>query len=420
MQVTNAASIENERIVEGRAAARNSALTLLALSIIKGAAGMLSGSIALTADAVHSLTDVVSSLAVWLGLKISDKKPDEKFSYGYYKAENFASLVVSAIILLTGVGILRESVFGLLDPNPIRNVGVAAGASLVSAFTSFLLLRYKMRVGERINSLSLIADAKNSGSDIWSSLVVFAGVAATGLGIPRLEPLAGIIVSLFIFRTVLELARESMMVLLDACVNPGLRERAINIAYGVPGVKNVHNVRLRRAGMFVFGEAHIEVEEDETVEKAHERTTIIEQRIKNEAPDVERFTIHVEPVKKTSFIIALPADADKGLDSPVGSHFGKSRYYVLVKTGDSDIGLLEVCVNPAAELSKKIGLTAAKFLIEKDVDILISPAPGEGAFYALHEFGVNIYLPGAKTAVENARMFLDKKLGKASEPIIKT
>ena len=90
--------MSTERILHGKVAARNSAITLFFLTLVKGSVGLASGSIALTADALHSLTDVASSLAVWSGLKISERKPDKTFSYGYYTAETLASLLVSLLV----------------------------------------------------------------------------------------------------------------------------------------------------------------------------------------------------------------------------------------------------------------------------------------------------------------------------------
>ena len=108
-EVAEKSIMETEKLAEGGKAALYSALTTLILSGFKAVFGMLSGSIALTADAVHSFTDVVGALAVWFGFKLSQRKPDKQFSYGYYKAESFAAFFVSVIVILAGLGLLRES-----------------------------------------------------------------------------------------------------------------------------------------------------------------------------------------------------------------------------------------------------------------------------------------------------------------------
>jgi cation diffusion facilitator family transporter len=402
--------MSTERIQHGKLAARNSAVALFLLTLLKGSVGVASGSIALTADALHSLTDVASSLAVWFGLKISERKPDKTFSYGYYKAETMASLLVSLIVLIAGIGIFREAVGGLFQPKEITLTYLTLAVSLLSALASYLLMKYKSNVGERINSPALLADAKHSGVDVYASLVVFSGILFSSLGLPQLESLAGIVVSLIIFHTAFVMGKESLMVLMDACVHPELRDKITQEIYSVKGVRNVHDVKLRRSGLFIFGEAHVEVDAGESVQKAHDKTESIEEKIKSLIKEIDTFTLHVEPIKKTVHRVAVPVTEDKGVKSPLSPHFGKTSFFLFAEVRAGDVKYLGVKENPAKDLEKKIGLTAAKFLIENKTDVLISLGVGEGAYYALKEHAVEMFQPEGETAGENITSFIGGKL----------
>jgi len=152
---------------KGEKAAIYSSLTNLLLAILKGIIGILSGSIALIADSVHSFSDIVASLAVFIGLRLSQRKPDEMFPYGYYKIESFVSLIVSAIIIVTGIEIALESFNVFINPTTIEMPLISLSVAAFSAVISFLLARYKEKVGRDIDSQALINEGKHSFIDIF-------------------------------------------------------------------------------------------------------------------------------------------------------------------------------------------------------------------------------------------------------------
>lgn len=287
--------MESEKILKSSLAARNTAITLAGLSIFKGVAGVLSSSVALTADAVHSLVDVAGSATVWLGLRIAHKKPDQQFTYGYYKAETLASLIVSLLILATGGGLLVSSIQSYSNPKMITLAPLALLVSLASAVISYHLMRYEAGVGREVNSNALIADSKNQMVDVYASLLVFTGIATSALGAPILESIAAAIVSLLIIREALKLAWENLLVLMDACIYPELVVEVTGLISGLKLVRGVHNVRIRRAGPFIFGEAHVEVDSGLDVKTSHELTDRIKKEVKGLNPDFKSFTIHIEP-----------------------------------------------------------------------------------------------------------------------------
>ncbi len=146
--------------------AANSAITMALLAILKASIGFLSGSIALIADAIHTSLDIFTSIAVWLGLTLAIREPREKFPYGYFKAENLVAFIVSIVIFISGIELLREAISSLLSPRSIKLYDAALLAALLSAVVLFALSRYKGKIGNRIGSQALIADARHSYVDV--------------------------------------------------------------------------------------------------------------------------------------------------------------------------------------------------------------------------------------------------------------
>jgi len=382
--------MEIEKLAEGGRAALYSALTTLLLAGFKTVIGLLSGSIALTADALHSLTDVVGTLTVWFGFKLSQRKPDKTFSYGYYKAESFAAFIVSIIVIMAGLGLLRESYSHLNSGREISFIHFALAVSMISAIVDYKLYLYKKKVGGKINSHALLADSKNSKSDVATSIVVFIGILSSGMGLQYVEPFVGFIISLLIIRDGLFILKGSVLILMDACIDPELGDKIRAFVKEVDGVTDVKEVRLRRSGPFVFGEATVEMSGSTSVAKSHEQADKIESKIRKNLSQVGLFTIHVEPSKSNKDRIALPISENNGLQSMMAVNFGKAPFFMFIDVDGTEILNSEVKKNPAAKLEQKIGMTVAKFLVENKVTAIISPNVGEGAYYALKDHLVKI------------------------------
>ena len=188
------------------------------LAFIKYSVGVLSGSIALVADAIHSLTDVISSIGVFLGLKISSRKPTEAFPYGFYKAENIVSLLLALAIFYAGYEIILSSV-EKFEEVVLTDVPIAISAALISLVFTLLLSSYKLKVGRETKSPSLVADGKHTRTDVYASVVVLLGILGNYFGFYALDPVAGILVAVFIFKSGYEILKDSIKVLLDASID---------------------------------------------------------------------------------------------------------------------------------------------------------------------------------------------------------
>jgi cation diffusion facilitator family transporter len=263
--------------------------------IIKATAGLILGSIALLADAVHSFADIFASLIVYLGLRVSKMEPSERFPFGYHKAESLATLFVSFVLLSSGIAILDKALKIIGSYAGIEDPAIALLVALGSVLTSFYLFKIKREIGASLKSQALIAGSRQSLVDATASSIVFAGILGTYLRLPSAEVAAGIAVSLFILRIGISLLNESMVVLMDVRPDPGVLKTIEEIAYSFPEVKDVHRVRLRQVGHRIFGEMHIHLDKNVTLEKAHNISMLVEKTAKNKIDGLEHIVIHFGP-----------------------------------------------------------------------------------------------------------------------------
>lgn len=397
---TNQKQLKKYRLIKGQRAAKYSTLTNLALSIIKGVFGLMSGSVALIADSIHSFSDIFASLAVYIGLKLSQRKPDEKFPYGYYKAETMASLIIAVVILISGLEIASESLQGIIDPQPLKLPIIAILVAVLSVAVSLLLSRYEQRVGNEIESPALINDAKHSLIDVFSSLLVFAGILSSYIGYLSIQGVAGLMVALLVIWMGFKIGKDALLVLLDASIDPETVQQIKNIVLAVDGVEGVHEVRVRSSGPYLFGELHLETKKNLSVEKAHEISDKVEEMIRREVEKLETLLVQVEPVKKDVIRFALPVKTSQGLQSQPSTHFGKVPYFLIWDVQGGDIESYQIKANPARDLEKKRGIKTAEFLVNEKVDVILGEELGEGPRYALSENVVRFASPEGGTVKE--------------------
>ena len=288
-------SEKNVLFEKGVKAARLSSFVILVLGIFKLVVALVTGSIALLADSFHSLSDVLTSAAVWFGLKIIQKKPTKRFPYGYYRAESFTLLIVSIVIIASGVFIIITAMEKLFEPIVLSYSSAVLLAAVISGAVSFALGRYKKRVGNLIGSQSLVSEGEHSIVDVYASLIVFVGVFFYDIDLPIGEVLAGLVIGALIVRLGFPYSRDAVLTLMDASTDPEAVEEMKEEAESVPGVEEVHHVRLRKSGPIYFGEIHIILQKGVSLERGHEISETIEERIKNRIRNVESITIHISP-----------------------------------------------------------------------------------------------------------------------------
>ncbi len=333
--------------------------TKLSLSII-------TGTLALRADAIHSLVDVFASAALILGLVMSGRK-SKNFPYGLYKLENLVSAIISLLLFFTAYEIVTEAIRG---STVARSYGFWVLAVMaVIILVPFFFGRYELRVGKKYNSPSLIADGSQFRADVLGSSVVFIGLLGQLLGFP-LDRIAAGIVAIFIGYAAWGLLVSSMRVLLDASVSYEIIDKVSSIIRAEPSVSTVQNIVGRNSGRFIFVEATITMRTAD-LNKAHLASQKIEQAIKSAVPNIDRVLIHYEPETKTQQRYAITLASR---DGRISEDFGKSAYFALVDI-DSNQKIVvrqEIVANPYLVIEKGRGIKVAEFLLAYKPDVLIA------------------------------------------------
>jgi cation diffusion facilitator family transporter len=377
----------------------NVGLTALNLAIAAA-----SGSLAVAAEMVHNLVDLLASAAVLAGVKISERKRRE-FPYGLYKVENVVAVVVALLIFFTGYEIARAA---LRTPEESVSVNgwMLAGVAL-SAIIPLVFSRYELRAGRRLNSPSLMAEAREYGVHVFSSGTVLLALVAQRLGFP-IDRYAALVIVVLIARTGWQLLVDGMRVLLDASLDSGTLDAVKAIVLADPAVTEVRSLVGRNAGRYRFLEVDVALRADD-LEKAHNVSRRIEEAIHAQVPHVERVRIHYEPTIRTRVRYAVPLANPVGL---VSQHFGEAPYFALVtvrtadghrqRSGTPQVERQEVLPNPHMSVAKAKGIRVGEWLVglKADVVVLREDVRGKGPAYVFADAGVETRLTTATTLPE--------------------
>jgi cation diffusion facilitator family transporter len=285
---------------ERRQGARRATLTGIAgnslLFAVKGAVGVASGSIALLSDAFNSLVDVVASIAIWYSVRVAHREPDVDHPFGHQRAETIAALGVAIFTAILGFEIGRTAVDRLIvGPRPIELAGWAIGALGFSMAGNLVLARYLRRRGERLESPAILANAVECENDIWTSLAALAGVSAAAVGLPVVDPLAGIVVGIWIVWGGYRFGRQNIDYLMGKSPGQELVDRIRALTLDARGVRGVHDVRAHYVGHRIHAEVHVEVDQELSTRQSHDVGGNVRAAIER-LPNVERAFIHVDPV----------------------------------------------------------------------------------------------------------------------------
>lgn len=274
------------------------------LLVLKFAAGIVGNSAAMVADAIHSLSDFVTDIIVVVFVRISGKPEDEGHDYGHGKYETLATTIISLILFFVGIGILVSGcmsvvavVGGEVLEAPTMFAFVMAAVSIVS---KEILYRYTAMKGKRLNSQAVIANAWHHRSDAFSSIGTLIGIGGAiflGESWRVLDPIAAIVVSIFIMRVALQLFKPCIDELLERSLPKEVEDRILSIVASFPEVSAPHHLRTRRIGSQLAIELHIRMDGNLSLTESHATTTSIEKALKSEFGADTHIGIHTEPIK---------------------------------------------------------------------------------------------------------------------------
>ncbi len=294
--------MSEDRFAQGEFAAWVGIVGNIVLAAMKGIVGFFSNSKALIADAAHSASDVAGSVAVLIGLKAAKLPPDEDHPYGHGKAESIAAIVVSIILILVGFQIAISSIQAIYAGVEAPPKWYALIAIFISLVAKEIMFQYKYRLGLRINSQALIANAWEHRSDVYSSIAALIGVGGALLGrvfeapyLFLLDPVAGFLVSLLVLRMGYKLVMESIHSTMDHVLHDEDADELIQAAQNIPGVIVVDELRAREHGHYVIVDVKISVNPKITVSDGHDIAKAVKKDLLKRFTHVSDVFIHVNP-----------------------------------------------------------------------------------------------------------------------------
>lgn len=268
----------------------------IATIALKFGAYVMTGSVGLLSDAAESIVNLVAAFVALLALHVAARPADEDHHFGHSKAEYFSAVVEGVMIFIAAVFILWTSVQRFLDPQPLENVGVGLGISIVASVLNGLVALTLLRAGRQHDSITLVADGKHLLTDVWTSVGVVVGVLVVALTKwERLDPIIAFLVGCNIVWTGWHLIRDSVDGLMDKAID-GERADAIRTVLDRHSSEEVtyHHLRTREAGHQVFASVHVLVPGAWTVQHGHDLVEEIETDLRASLPALD-VNIHLEP-----------------------------------------------------------------------------------------------------------------------------
>jgi cation diffusion facilitator family transporter len=266
-----------------------------ALFILKITAGLMSGSIALISDALNSFTDIISSIAVFICVRISGKQADEGHPFGHSRAEPIAGIIVAILAGILGFELIRSSFERLFTAPEIDITSFTVIALLITIVVKLVMSWYFRRIAKAVHSSAIMASSVDSLMDVFVSVAALIGVVGAYFGLSILDPLAGFVISFWIIYTGYKIGVENIDYLMGSSPGPALMEEIKNAALGVDKVKGLNTVRAHYVGNFIHVEIHIEVDKDMSTGDAHAVSDAVEVSLDN-IDALDRSFVHIDPV----------------------------------------------------------------------------------------------------------------------------
>lgn len=282
-----------DEIKQGEKGAWLSIITYICLSALKLIIGYITNSEALSADGLNNATDIIASIAILVGLKISRKPPDKDHRYGHYRAETVAALIASFIMFAVGLQVLYQAFMEFRVSSIESPDMVAAWTAVFSAIVMYLVYLYNVRLAKKINNKAMMAAAQDNRSDAFVSIGAFIGIVGSQFRLPWLDPLTALLVGVIICKTAWDIFRDSTHALTDGFDDAELQTIKLTIR-DIPGVKKIIDIKARIHGNNKLVDVTIGVDHQLNVSESHDITELIENRI-HELHNISHVHIHIEP-----------------------------------------------------------------------------------------------------------------------------
>ena len=272
----------------------------LLLSVLKLIAGILAQSGAMISDAVHSASDVGSTFVVMIGVTLSGKKSDKEHQYGHERMECVSSIILSGLLLATGLGIGLGGVENILKSSHGEAIAIPGALALVAAVVSIVVKEwmfwYTRGAAKKINSGALMADAWHHRSDAMSSIGAFVGIFGARMGFPILDPLASVVICLLIVKASVDIFRDAIDKMVDHSCDETTEEQMRETILKVDGVQRIDLLQTRLFGSKMYVDIEIAADGAQTLDAAHDIAERVHHAIEETFAEVKHCMVHVNPI----------------------------------------------------------------------------------------------------------------------------
>ncbi|WP_317855871.1 cation diffusion facilitator family transporter [Chakrabartyella piscis] len=295
MNVKNPKTATHEQMV--MTVSKNSMLVNIGLSIIKVLAGLIAHSTAMISDGIHSASDVFSTVVVMIGYKLSTKESDEDHPYGHERLECVAALLLAMILFLTGLGIGYSGYQKILlwETTLVAPGTLALVAAIISILVKEGMYWYTRRTALIVNSGAMMADAWHHRSDALSSVGSLVGILGARMGYPICDPLASLIICIFILKAAFDIAKDAILKMTDVACDKETVSKIEHIVLGCDGVLAVDSLQTRLFGAKIYIDVEIAAAANITLAEAHEIAENVHNTIERSFEHAKHCMVHVNP-----------------------------------------------------------------------------------------------------------------------------
>lgn len=268
------------------------------LSGFKMFAGIFGNSGAMISDAIHSFSDVLTTLIAWIGVKVSKRAADDNHPYGHERMECVASLVLGLVLMATGIGVGKVGVENILSKN-YETLAIPSAIALIAAVVSIVgkeaMYWYTRYYAKLINSAAFLADAWHHRSDAFSSIGSLIGIAGAMLGFPVMDSIASVVICLFIVKVAYDILKDALVKMLDTSCGEDYEKKLTEYVLEQKDVLGVDMLHSRMFGNKVYIDLEISVDGDKPLWEAHEVAERVHKNVEQRFSDVKHIMIHVNP-----------------------------------------------------------------------------------------------------------------------------
>ncbi|MGH4137854.1 cation diffusion facilitator family transporter [Clostridium sp.] len=265
------------------------------LSAIKLFAGIIGRSGAMIADSIHSLSDVLSTIAVMVGLKLANQPADAEHPYGHEKMEPIMAKILASILLITAFLIGFNGIKSILNGTTVIPAKIAMYAAIISIISKEWMYRYTVKSAKKIDSSALMADAWHHRSDAFSSIGTLIGIAGARMGFPILDPIASLVICILITKVAIDIYKQAIDQLVDHCADAKTIENIKNEIEKTNGVINIDELKTRVSANRLYVDVEISVNSDLSVSEGHEIAERVHNSIELLDNRVKHCMVHVNP-----------------------------------------------------------------------------------------------------------------------------